>query len=205
MNFATGFNFPPFWLDRPTRVPPADRAPDGENRPAGAVALSGESSPSDDVSRAAIDIDVPRLGNFFRDRIMLRLEDEAEWWSPLLDPIVSVSGKNTVVRRNVAKADAVAARRGSVKELWSVDDYEINIAGTLTNFAREELPDKDLKKLRDYCEAKRPVLIESRLLSLFGVRRIAIVEYSLPFTKGLENQSYALKAYSDDEFDLLIE
>jgi hypothetical protein len=33
---------------------------------------------------------------------------------------------------------------------------------------------------------------------------MAIEDYALPFTKGVENQMYTIKAYSDDMFDLLV-
>jgi hypothetical protein len=40
--------------------------------------------------------------------------------------------------------------------------------------------------------------------TIFNIERLVIEDFSLPFTKGVENQMYTIKAYSDDLFDLLI-
>ncbi|MDR2564369.1 MAG: DUF6046 domain-containing protein [Prevotellaceae bacterium] len=199
-DFATGFNLPPYWINHPVNV-----QKEGEAKKEFAPVAFVPNSNLNHLSDTLIDHDVPYLGNFYQDKMMLKHEDETSWWSPLRDPVISVTGKNIVARRNVAKAEAVGERRGSVKELWSVDDYEINIAGTFTNMVGGDVPEEDLKKLRIYCESKKTLLIESRLLSIFGIRRIVVVDYTLPFTKGIENQMYTIKAYSDDMFDLLIE
>ena len=42
-----------------------------------------------------------------------------------IDPFISVSFKNIITRRSVAKGD----KRGTVKERWTEDDAEINISG----------------------------------------------------------------------------
>jgi hypothetical protein len=41
------------------------------------------------------------------------------------------------------------------------------------------------------------------LLTTFNILKIAVESYSMSFTKGLENQMYTIKAYSDDAFDLI--
>jgi hypothetical protein len=193
-DFATGFNLPPYWINHPVNVLPEDVAIE---EPEEAKVLS----PAKDMQYEAA-----YLGNLYQDLVFIKHEDEKEWFSLPFDPVISVTGKNIVARRNVAKAAATGSeRRGSVKELWSTDDYEINIAGSFIDDIGEDIPEGDLRRFRQYCEAKKPLLIESRLLSIFGIRRIAVVDYTLPFTKGIENQMYTIKAYSDDLFDLLIE
>jgi hypothetical protein len=133
----------------------------------------------------------------------MRLEGDLEWFTFPLDPVISITGKNLLVRRNILKADESVLRRGTVKELWSQDDYEVNIAGVF--MGEGELPEFHLRKLRDFCEARAIVEVESVLFSIFGITRLAIEDYSLPFTKGIENQSWSLKAYSDESFDLIVE
>ena len=138
-------------------------------------------------------------------RVKLSSEDDSKWWTLPLDPVISVSGKNTIIRRHVLKVDNTddGTRRGTVKELWSQDDYEVNIAGVLIGAG--DLPEDELRKLRGYMEARKVLNIQSRLLGLFGITRLAIEDYSLPFTKGMENQMYTIKGYSDDMEKLLIE
>jgi hypothetical protein len=114
---------------------------------------------------------------------------------------MSVTGRNIIVRRNVLKADN--NRRGSVKETWSQDDYEINIAGVFIG-ENGKRPESDLRKLRTYFEQRKPVLVSSDLFSIFNIEKLAIEDYALPFTKGVENQMFTIKGYSDDMFDLLI-
>src|SRR5690554_51238 len=44
------------------------------------------------------------------------------------EPLISVSGKNNIVKRSIAKSDGFV---GTVKEHWSQGDYEITITGAL--------------------------------------------------------------------------
>ncbi|MDR0559132.1 MAG: DUF6046 domain-containing protein [Prevotellaceae bacterium] len=178
LNLATGFEFPPFWKNEIVKVFPAD-------------------SPRSGIENYT--------GNLYQDEVLLKFEGESSWWTMPLDPVVSVTGKNVIARRNVARAGNDGDRRGSIKEIWATDDYEINIAGIFIAKSGEVFPEAALRRLRRYCEAKQPVMIESRLLALFNISRIAIEDFSLPFTAGVENQMYTIKAFSDDAFDLLIE
>jgi hypothetical protein len=141
-------------------------------------------------------------GNLYQDSLSIKWEDEAVWWDFPLDPVVSISGKNTIVRRDVLKKNNIGNRRGSIKEMWSQDDYEIEIAGVLMG-VNGRLPEDDIYKLRTYLEARKPLEVMGSLFNLFYIMRIVIESYSLPFTKGMENQMYTIKAYSDDNFDLL--
>ncbi len=150
-----------------------------------------------DVSPAEL-LDIPHL-----DPLRIKWEEEKEWWTLPIDPVIAVSGKNIIIRRHPQKADNTTEnRRGSVKEIWSQDDYEVNIAGVFIGDG--EMPEESLRKLRGYCEAHKTIMVESALLSIYKITRLAIEDYSLPFTKGLENQMFTIKAYSDDMFDLLI-
>jgi hypothetical protein len=189
-NHALGFALTPYWLQNKElvrRIWDYDRELDDIRVPE----VEGDVEPEE------------LLGVLHFDKVQIKWEDESEWWTLPLDPVISVSGKNTIIRRHVLKMDNTKDnRRGTVKELWSQDDYEVNIAGVL--IGRDDLPEDDLRKLRGYMEARKVLDIESRLLGLFGITRLAIEDYSLPFTKGMENQMYAIKGYSDDMFDLLI-
>ena len=137
--------------------------------------------------------------NFFQCPLSFMIDGE-EWRLPV-DPLVSVNGKNVIKRRYVAKS----SNRGSIKECWSQDDYEISISGVIIAEDAEKLA-VHLSNLRKVCNMAESVEIVSEFLnnpSTFGINRIAIESYDFPFTKGLENQSFTIKAYSDDSYKLL--
>lgn len=130
----------------------------------------------------------------------LRTETEDEGFKLPLDPLISLSGKNIIVRRNVSKSD----NRGSIKERWSQDDYEITITGILSSDENNDVQ-QYVDYLLGYCEAKNEIDIKCDLINnIFKINKIAIESYDFPFTKGVENQAFTIKAYSDDVYNLLI-
>jgi hypothetical protein len=179
LDLATGFNVPPFWANHPVTI--LDRDVDAT------VADVGE-----------------YLGSLHQDALRMRLASGSEWFTFPLDPVISVSGGNKIVRREALKVDPAVIRRGTVKEVWSQEDYEVNISGLFKSGDGEALPETYLRELRALCEARETIEVESALFSIFGITRLAITEYSLPFTNGLENQQFVIKAFSDEAFELLI-
>lgn len=180
INFAKPFELPAYWLNHPEVVQNID----GNAMPSSSDAMG-----------------VPHACP-----LKMKWENEFEWWQLPIEPVVTITGKNMIVKRNVLKtASADVERRGSVKELWSQDDYEINISGVFIA-TDGRLPSTDLMRLRHYCEGRQSILVDSPLLTLFNIRRIAIEDFQFPFTKGIENQMFSLKATSDDfdEKELLI-
>lgn len=137
--------------------------------------------------------------------VKLSSQSNNEWWLLPVEPIITLSGSNQLVRRKVAKsAKTLNRRRGTIKENWEQDDYSINIQGLLTRHDEWKYPTQHVQKLRKILEAREPIDVQCALFEIFGIGRIAIADYSIPFTKGEENQSYTLDAFSDDDWDLLI-
>lgn len=129
----------------------------------------------------------------------MKWASENSWWQLPIEPVVAISCSNEIAKRSVLKAGyADADRRGTVKELWIQNDYDVNISGVLISDEANTLPESDLRRLRAYCEGRESVEVESALFTLFNIRRIAIEDYQFPFTKGMENQMYTIKATSDD-------
>ena len=179
INIATGINFPPFWINHPVQVFEPEQMDGAE---------PGE-----------------YLGNLYQVPLRIKWQEETEWWTLPFDPVISVAGKNNIVRRNVLKqGENDNIRRGTVKEAWGQDDYEINIAGFFKGRG-SSIPEDDLRRFRRYCEARKLIEVESDLFTLFKINHLAIETYDLPFTKGTENQMWTIKAYSDDAFSLLVE
>lgn len=122
-------------------------------------------------------------------------------WTLPIDPLISVSNKNVIKRRYVSKS----GMRGSIKECWSQDDCEVTIAGVIIGTDGGDCADK-VSKLREICEKAEAVEIVCEYLNTtFGISRIAVESCDFPFTKGMENQSFTIKAYSDDGYELLEE
>lgn len=133
-----------------------------------------------------------------------RLESEAQGFTFPLDPMVGISSRNIITRRYVSKSKM----RGSIKECWSEDDFEINIVGVFIDDDGKlgYKASHYLRKLMKYCKASESIHVKCDLFNeCYGITRIAIESYNFPFTKGIGNQSFSIKAYSDDGFSLLEE
>ena len=125
------------------------------------------------------------------------------------EPMLSISSKNNIVKRTVAKADDFKYQ-GTVKERWSRDDYEIKITGVLigsilTGDVSQCYPKEDFEKLKNFLEGKSSWMVYCEPLQLLGINRIVIEEMSFPFTKGENVQAYEISALSDFDFNLLLE
>lgn len=131
--------------------------------------------------------------------LRFRLEEPGakEWLLPM-EPMITLSGRHLIKRRQVNKGKI----RGSIKERWAQDDYSVTIEGVLIG-QDGRYPEEDVARLRSFCEAAR-VQVLSPLLEIFGISRIVIESWEMPFTAGACNQNYSIKAYSDDIYKLLI-
>ncbi len=125
---------------------------------------------------------------------------QKEGWEVPTEPMISIRGGHRIIRRYPNRS----TKGGSIKERWSSDDYGITIKGALINFKEEKYPEDQVKRLREVCEYKGSVKVENTLFRIFGIERIVINNYDIPFTKGLPIQSYTINAYSDQLFDALL-
>ena len=128
------------------------------------------------------------------------------------EPMVSISGKNIIVRRSVAKTSTQASKhfKGTIKERWSEDDYEITITGVLigsimTGDVSQCYPREDFLKLKAAMTAPQRLKVFCEPLQLLDINYIVIEEFSFPFTKGENVQAYSIKAYSDFDHKLLLD
>ncbi|MCD8081869.1 MAG: DUF6046 domain-containing protein [Bacteroides sp.] len=129
----------------------------------------------------------------------VKRESDAQWFEFPIEPLVTVSGKNVITRRKVAKS----AGKGTIKERWSQDDYQVTIQGVLSS-ADEEFPQGDLQQLLAIFDERQSIEVAQDLLWIFGIKHLAIESANFPHTKGLNNQNFEIKAYSDTPFELFI-
>ncbi|EGV44340.1 hypothetical protein BZARG_788 [Bizionia argentinensis JUB59] len=128
------------------------------------------------------------------------------------EPMININGKNTLIRRNVAKAKTKGGREvgGSIKERWNQGDYDITITGVLigsllTGNVEDCFPREDFEKLRDFMTTPKSLKVYCEPLQLLGINQIVIEDFSFPFTKGENVQAYEIKCYSDFDYKLLLD
>ncbi len=131
-------------------------------------------------------------------------DTERTLWLLPYEPKIAVRGKNVITRRMIAKRKE--GGYGTVKELWTKDDWEVIIYGTLFDHNRpNELPTEYISKLSSLCSLGKPLIIDNALLAALGIGQIAIADYRFPETPGIGYQNFEIVAYSDSNFNLLIE
>jgi hypothetical protein len=94
------------------------------------------------------------------------------------------------------------ARRGSVKELIQVEDYEFQIRGVVITDDQEEdgLPQEAISQLNDLFNINAPVELENAFTEIFlqADNRVVISEMQLPDMKGITGaQAYGFRLSSD--------
>lgn len=189
---------PPYFLFGDTSVgKPAGSVPEFSPGPSVSECSGYEFSGMSDEELSEI-VRTNALGIPMTMPVDIRTEG-GEWWTLPIEPMVSVSGKNVISKKQVSKGRV----RGTIKERWTQDDYEISIKGILINFNGDAYPTEDVKKLREFCE-NAAVEVASPLFDIFSIDRIVIENYSFPFTSGPANQAYSISAVSDDIYKLLL-
>lgn len=128
------------------------------------------------------------------------LTEKSEWMFPI-EPLISISGKNVIVKRSVAKPEG----RGTIKERWAEDDLRISIQGSFVSPDLSVYPEKDVQQLMYYIRQRQPIYVKNELLAMLNIHRIVIESFSFPFTKGENVQNYTIEAVSDELYNLLIE
>ena len=139
------------------------------------------------------------LGSLGQFPLKFKVDGLDEFVFPI-DPFVSVGLKNIITRRTVAKG----TRRGTVKERWTEDDADISISGVFINPDMKTYP-AEVAKLQKYFEQHKAIDVTCPLLNDKGIYHIAIESLEFAHTPGAENQSFEIKAYSDDVFQLLLD
>lgn len=130
----------------------------------------------------------------------------AKWLFPY-EPMVTFASGNVIAESNVAKQGD--AFRGTVKERWSMKDWDITITGALFGSLLQGKPEDcfptaKLTALMEFLIAAKTINIYNHALNEVGILKVVVYDYSFPFTKGENVQAYEIKCKSDNYFDLLI-
>lgn len=143
--------------------------------------------------------------------LSLSIDDGKTFFRLPYEPLISISGKNVIAKRRVAKWNAENAKQltGTIKERWSQDDYEITITGVLMGSLlrgnmEDCFPKADFQKLKEVLTHAKHIKVNCAPLELLGINDIVIDDFSFPFTKGENVQAYEIKACSDFTYNLLM-
>lgn len=125
---------------------------------------------------------------------------DGDMWEFPVEVIVSVKGQQKRIDRYPMRA---GKGNGSIKERWSLDDYSVEIKGTLVDLENGVYPEKDTFVLREILEHGQ-AKVECPLLRIWGIERLVFDGWDIPFTIGVPLQEFSISAKSDNLFDSLL-
>lgn len=115
---------------------------------------------------------------------------------------IRITGQKTIIRT------AISERRGTVKEQFSVGDYEFTVNGVM--IAQENrLPDEDMLKLKNFFESTSEVELHNAVSDLFldSSCRVCITGVDFPEVQGktLRHRPFSFTCESDFVNTLVID
>lgn len=107
---------------------------------------------------------------------------------------IRVTGQKTIVRT------AISERRGTVKEQFSVGDYEFSVNGVFIA-DKSMIPDKDIITLKSFYESTEPVELHNAISDFFLDKscRVCITAIDFPEVQGktLRHRPFSFTCESD--------
>lgn len=113
--------------------------------------------------------------------------------------VISIRGKKTIVET------AMVGRKGTVKELISVDDYEIRIAGVCLD---TDFPERQINALKELYDINESVTLKCALTDIFLDEEDKVVIRNIDFAemRGSETaQAFTMELVTDRSFELIME
>lgn len=134
------------------------------------------------------------------------------------EPLVSISGGKNIKKRNVSRSEVLRKnskgqileqQSGTVKERFIANDFQIDITGLLVGEnmignPNQCFPKKQMIDLFEFLIHVGSIYVYHYQLSILGINKIVIEDYSFPFTKGENVQAFNIKCLSDSNFKLEI-
>lgn len=116
------------------------------------------------------------------------------------EPTIIINSRKNIVETALAGS----TRRGTVKELISIEDWNIVIRGVAINYKSKLVyPEDEVKALRDLYERNESLEVQCALTNLLGIYRLVIREFELPEMTGIQHaQAYQFICTSDEDFIL---
>jgi len=125
-----------------------------------------------------------------------------DWWLPY--PVISITSRKTIIETPLTE------RRGTVKELINIQDYDIVVRGFIIS-ATNDFPENDVTTLRTIYEQNTALSIQCPLTDIFLLRpdrsgsdQVVIRAINFPSINGFKNiRPYELHMVSDEPFNLV--
>ena len=118
-----------------------------------------------------------------------------------LETITEVSQQKKIVETDIFGSD------GMVEELMGLGDWNINIKGFIINYASNDYPEFEVRRLRYVCELKDTDLeVESTFLNLLNINALSIHKLNFPPSPGYKNlQAFEIECRSKKPFVIATE
>lgn len=117
--------------------------------------------------------------------------------------VISMTAKKTIVKTPMVE------RKGTVKELYSADDYQISIKGFVIDDTQRTFPEKELTILRKLYDLQEAIQLDNALSNIFLDKdtRVVIEGLNLPEVEGGKKhiRPFSFSLESDAIFILEIE
>lgn len=113
--------------------------------------------------------------------------------------LISIRGKKNIV------STPMVGRKGSVKELINIEDYDIRIQGVALD---TDWPDDQLAAIKEIYAVNESVQLKCALTDIFMDEEdmVVIKSIEIPEMKGIEHaQTYSLELETDRSFELILE
>ena len=113
--------------------------------------------------------------------------------------LISIRGKKNIV------STPMVGRKGSVKELINIEDYDIRIQGVALD---TDWPDDQLAAIKEIYAVNESVQLKCALTDIFMDEEdmVVIKSIDIPEMKGIEHaQTYSLELETDRSFELILE
>jgi hypothetical protein len=124
---------------------------------------------------------------------------------PIPDMVINACVVSVDANRYIQQSIPVNASIGTVKEIMAFGEYSISIEGHLINDLKpKEYPLESIQVLDTLCKTTTAINITSEFLSIFGINKILIMDYSISQIEGFSGiVSFSIKAISDTPFQIL--
>lgn len=182
-----------------TQVPLFIVPPTLENNTTETFPLAQQSYINDRFSRGQNLIAPTGIAMWDRYSIEAPLENQAGVQSYLL-PHATVA---SVYRaKNIVKT-VLQGRDNTVKEFISKGDHEITLRGFCINYEEDSYPEDQVRALNQLFEIDQSIVINSKFLSLFGIKNVVVEDMSFPPMEGYQNCApFEIKLISDSIIEL---
>ena len=133
-------------------------------------------------------------GRYYDTELSLGLTETAD------DILIKTAVCKVTMTKNIV-ATAIAGRDGTVKELISAKDHEIEVTFTLIN-SEDEYPAEALRLLSDLARENSAVYVDSAFLRLFDIDRVVVEKLELTQSTYGNTQEVVLTLQSDNDYEV---